>query len=541
MQLELLKREWYRRGFYRSQSLSDAFADAARKAPETQLIFWSAKSETRIDLKQLFNRSRVFAAALKTVCEIEAGDVVAIQVPNWIEGAIAYQAIAALGAVMLPVIHIYDVAELNYILATSKARVLIVPDRWRNIDYVDRLSRLASHETLQHTIVIGESATSGYHRWRDIEHSADEPIPHISIDPDAVSVLLYTSGTTANPKCVQHTHNTILSECRIWETIPSMPKGPSLSPWPSGHMGGLLSLLQAFLFGENTVLMDAWDPSEAARLIETYRPVSMWGTPYHLSSLLDAAEAEQRDLSSFQGFLTGAASVPPSLVERAEHSGLRTYRAYGSTEHPTVSTGILSDPLNKRIQTDGRAISGTRIRVVDPDGCDVAIGQAGEIVTQGPEQFIGYLDETQNETAFLNGHWFRTGDIGSIDQEGYLTISDRLKDVIIRGGENISSKEVEDALVAHQDIVEVAVVAMPDERLGEIVCAFILLAQGKSITLESLRAYFVSLGLAKQKTPEHLVVVDSLPRTPLGKVKKNELRRQLVALAADQSGLLKPD
>lgn len=533
MQPQSLITEWYERGFYSSQSLSDAFSIAAKAHPETRLVFWSDDRETSTTLADIKHRSAAFAGALKVKCDIQPGDVVAVQVPNWIEGAIAYQAIANLGAIMLPVIHIYDVAELDYILAASKARVLIVPDRWRNIDYIDRLSRLGSHATLEHKIVIGDSVPKGAHSWRDIEQSADQPIEPVSLDPEGVAVLLFTSGTTANPKCVQHTHNTILSECRIWETLPSMPAGPSLSPWPSGHMGGLLSLFQAFLFGQDTVLMDAWDPHEAARLIETYRPVSMWGTPYHLSSLLDAAETEQRDLSSFQGFLTGAASVPPSLVERAEHYGLRTYRAYGSTEHPTISTGTLADPMYKRVKTDGKAISGTRIRIVDANGRDVPPGQDGEIVTQGPEQFIGYLDETRNEAAFFDGHWFRTGDIGFIDADGYLTITDRLKDVIIRGGENISSKQVEDALVTHQNVEEAAVVAMPDARMGEIVCAFILLAPGTSLTMDDVRDHFVGLGLAKQKTPEHLVLVDTLPRTPLGKVKKSELRRQLIEQDAD--------
>ena len=253
------------------------------------------------------------------------------------------------------------------------------------------------------------------------------------------------------------------------------------------------------------------------------------GTPYHINSLLDAAHADGRDLSSLTEFLVGAAAVPPEVVERCQRAGILTYRAYGSTEHPTITSGAPEHSVQRRAHTDGVPDPGCRIRIVDDDGVDLPRGEAGEIVSQGPDQFLGYHRPELNDDAFLPGGWFRTGDIGRLDAEGFLTVTDRKKDIIIRGGENIASKEVEDYLASHPAVSEAAVVAAPDERLGERVCAFVILQPGQALTLDELRVHFAALQVARQKTPERLELVTELPRTPSGKVKKFELRERLRA------------
>jgi cyclohexanecarboxylate-CoA ligase len=219
--------------------------------------------------------------------------------------------------------------------------------------------------------------------------------------------------------------------------------------------------------------------------------------------------------------------VPASLVERADRTGIPVYRAYGSSEHPVITTGTPADPLGKRAGTDGGLTPGNEIRLLDDDDCEVAVGEDGEIVSRGPELFVGYSDPAMDETSFLPGGWFRTGDIGRLDSDGYLTITDRKKDIIIRGGENIASKEVEDLLMLHPSVVEVAAVGKPDERYGERVVVFVQLRDGAALDLAEIAGHFAALGVAKQKTPEHLEFVESFPRSLSGKIRKVELRDRL--------------
>ena len=275
--------------------------------------------------------------------------------------------------------------------------------------------------------------------------------------------------------------------------------------------------------------MDTWDPADAALLIEEHGLNSTSGAPVFLSTLLDAAERDGRDLSSIASYMTGAAAVPPALVERADRASVPSYRCYGSSEHPTITSSLPTDPLDKRAGSDGRLLPDVEIRLVDDEGKDVAAGQPGEVATRGPELFVGYSDDALNVASFLPGGWFLTGDIGVLDVDGYLTITDRKKDVIIRGGENIASKEVEDVLSRHSSVEDVAVVAEPDERYGERVCAFVTLREGAALSLDEVRGHFEAVGVARQKTPERLEVVEEFQRTAAGKIKKFALRDQLRA------------
>jgi non-ribosomal peptide synthetase component E (peptide arylation enzyme) len=215
--------------------------------------------------------------------------------------------------------------------------------------------------------------------------------------------------------------------------------------------------------------------------------------------------------------------VPPALVERAEAAGIVTWRSYGSTEHPAIASGTPDDPRDKRIYTDGRPTVGNQVRLVDEHGRNVAQGEEGEIVAIGPRRFVGYQDGVDDEEAFLDDTWFRTGDLARFDSDGYLVVTDRIKDIIIRGGENISAREVEDVLATHPAVREVAVCAAPDEAFGESVAAFVI-AGRDGPSLDELIEHARSAGLAPHKLPTRLVIVDELPRTAAGKVRKRALR-----------------
>jgi len=520
---------WFAEGWYGGQTAPEAMAEGLLRHPEVELVLHADGHLTRATLREVHERGVRVAAGLASL-GLRSGDTVAIQVPNWLEGIVTLYGAMRLGLVVVPLVHIYGPTEVSFILRQSRARALVVPDRWRSIDYTARVAALTEVPSLEHVVVLGDEVPAGAVSWHELVERADpEAAPPPDRSADDVCLLVYTSGTTAEPKGVLHTHNTFLSEVRAMPAILGRTEGTvQLSAFPAGHIAGVLGVARPFVHGTSSVIMDTWDPAAAAALIEEFGVTATAGTPFHLTTLLDAAEGAGRDLSTLGDFMLGAASVPPAVIERAQAAGIAAYRCYGSTEHPTITSSVASDPIAKRAGTDGRPIGANRVRLVDDDGHDVPPGTPGEVVSIGPEQCLGYTDPALNRDAFLPGGWFRTGDIGVLDGDGFLTITDRKKDIIIRGGENLSSKEIEDVLARHPAVAEAAVVGMPDPLYGERACAFVILAPGAApIGLEEVRAHFVTAGVAKQKTPERVEVVAELPRTPAGKVKKFELRKRL--------------
>jgi acyl-CoA synthetase (AMP-forming)/AMP-acid ligase II len=517
-----LRSRWAQEGLLPDFTLPQAFVRAVKERPRTEVTVVSAERAANATLSEVFEVARRVAGGLRSN-GVRPGDVVGVQMPNWLETLISHAAIALSGAVLLPIVHIYGHAELDFILRQSQAKALITPDRWRGIDYFERVAtaRPAAPDLLH--LIVGDAA-QGALGWGDI--AASEPLADIADGhPDDIALLIYTSGTTSAPKGVQHSHRTLLAEL---SAAPERDReGVSLSPWPPGHVAGALSLARFWLFGQPTVLMDQWDAAEAARLIERYRISASAGTPFHLASLLDAAETTGADLSSLTNYLAGGTMIPPVLIARCNARGLRTYRSYGLSEHPTVSRGSPDDPLEKRLATDGRLCPGVEVKIVDDEGEERTLGGEGEILTRGPERFLGYRDPQLNEGVLLPGGWLRTGDIGRLDVDGYLAITDRKKDIIIRGGENIASREVEDILATCPGVREAAVVGMAHPTLGEKVCAFLVVDRGAEVSLESISAHFKAVGVARQKTPERVVLVEELPRNASGKVLKPVLRDRL--------------
>lgn len=520
-----LTERWYREGFYGQETIADHFRSGAEAFPETAMHFVGGPNPSSIRLGEMYTRGLGVAAGLAEL-GVGPGDVVAIWVPNWLEGALTYQAALMLGATVVPIIHIYGPHEVSFILRQSGARVLVLPDRWRNIDYRDRFDALVDVPALEHVVLIGDDGPSGAIPWQQV--AAHDPIATLpETHPDDRCLLIYTSGTTADPKGVQHTTNTLIAEIRTTAAALGERQGVNLAAFPAGHIAGVLGLLRMFVLGTSSVVMDMWDPALAARLVPENGITTTAGAPFYLASLMDEAERQGTSLATMGNYMVGAASVPASLVERADRTGIPVYRAYGSSEHPVITTGTPRHPLEKRANTDGTLTPGNSIRLLDEHDHEVAVGEDGEILSLGPELFIGYTDPELDADSFLPGGWFRTGDIGRFDADGFLTITDRKKDVIIRGGENIASKEVEDLMMQHPAVVEAAAVGQPDERYGERVAVFVQLAEGQSLDLDDVRQHFATIGVAKQKTPEHLEFVESFPRTPTGKVRKVDLRSLL--------------
>jgi acyl-CoA synthetase (AMP-forming)/AMP-acid ligase II len=292
-------------------------------------------------------------------------------------------------------------------------------------------------------------------------------------------------------------------------------------------MASLIGVTRPMLAHNNTTLfMEAWDPGLAVRLINTYRVTSSGGPPYFLSTLLDQADSAGDPLTSLHDFSLGGSAVPEEVALRAEHRGITTHRLYGSTEHPTISCGHPHDELSRRISTDGQLLPGTSVRIIDDDGNDLHGGE-GEILSLGPDLMLGYTDRAATKLAFDPDGYFRTGDIGTLSSDGVLKVTGRKKDIIIRGGENLSALEIEEILLRHPAVREAAAVAVPDPVFVERVAAVVSLKPDATLSLEDVREHFLGAGVARQKAPERLVVLDELPHTATGKVMKQELRRRL--------------
>jgi cyclohexanecarboxylate-CoA ligase len=454
---------------------------------------------------------------------VAPGSSVLVQLPNWWEALVAYHAIGRVGAVINPVIPIYRRAELAFIIQQSMPAAIVVPDEFRGFDHRsmidDVLDGIGGEYAPARVVVRAERSTSAeWVRFDDLLRQSDLPAsePAGSL-PESIALLLYTSGTTAAPKGVLHSHETLVYETR------SIARWFSLGVRDHIFMGSPVTHITGFLYayilpamtGAAVALLDVWDPHTGADIIERLEcRFTVAATPF-LQGLSDEYLRRGQE-SALRSFACGGADVPPELVRTAGRAlGAEVCRVYGSSEFPTFSCGRLGDPIDRRAETDGVAI-GEAAGYIEG-------GVVGELLVRGPELFHGYLDASLNDASFTVDGYFRTGDLASIDDEGYVTIHGRIKDIILRNGENISAREVEDVLYTHPDIIDVAVVAVPDVRTGERACAAVV-SSNRALGLADLQEFLRSAGLATQKWPEDLRLVAELPRTASGKVQKFLLR-----------------
>lgn len=492
-------------------------------------------AETTVTYAELEQQVRSVAASLVEL-GARRGDVVSWQLPNWLEAVVLHHAILRIGAVSNPIIAIYRRREVEFILRQAESQIFLVPQTFRSFDYPAMVAEMAPGlPALEHVVVVRGSAP-GCMRFEELLAGGQPPeVARTAQDP---AILLYTSGTTADPKGVVHPHATLVRENRTMIDVYRLDERDSvLMCSPLTHITGLLygSQLPPML-GSCVVLQDVWDPGVALRLVERHRCAFMVAATPFLHGMTYHERLAEHDVSSLRVFCCGGADVPPQLVRDGEQR-LRCLvtRVYGSTEYPTATLGSAADPLAKRAQTDGRPFGGNELRVVDDDGRELATGQVGELHVRGPERFSGYLAAQAEEDAFAAEGWFRTGDLACLDPDGYVVIQGRKKDIILRGGENISAKEIEDVLFTHPLIAEVAVVAQPDPVMVERACAFIVPSASQRPTLEELTGFLCGHGLAIQKVPERLEFVDALPKNLAGKVQKFKLREAVRELLAHEA------
>jgi cyclohexanecarboxylate-CoA ligase len=465
------------------------------------------------------------------------GAVVSWQLPNWAEAVILHQATLRLGAVSNPIIPIYRQSEVSFILRQARSEILFIPSTFRGFDFPSMIRDIRGELPDLATVVVVDAASTedgvvALNAFLATAASAPPPADgEAGHDANAISLLLYTSGTTSSPKGALHTHNTLDYENRsIIEFFGLTSSDVVFMPSPVTHITGVLYGLQLpFMLGGAVVLLDVWEPGAGLELIERHGCTFVVAATPFLHGIVHHPTRTPEATRTLRVFACGGADVPPELVRRAaDELGCLVSRVYGSTEFPTATSSNLSDLPEKRARTDGRAIGQAQLIVVDDQDRPVPSGDTGHLLVRGPELFVGYLDEALNVDAFTQDGWFRTGDLAIVDDEGYVEITGRQKDIIIRGGENISAKEIEDHLFEHPKIADVAVVAVPDPVLVERACAVVVPEPGVNVDLDELTTWLREHHrLAMQKLPEYLVLVDELPRTASGKVQKFKLRDRL--------------
>ena len=471
-------------------------------------------------------------------------DVVACQLPNWWQFTLTYLACSRLGAVLNPLMHIFRERELNFMLTHGEAKVMIAPKTFRGFDYEKMIGAIMGNlPDLKHLVIVDGDGANSFEAllsgpaW---EEAADaQPIlTRNRPGPDDITQLIYTSGTTGEPKGVMHSANTVMANIIPYaQRLNLGADDVVLMASPMSHQTGFMyGLMMPIMLKASVVLQDVWEPARAIELIKAEKvSFTMASTPFLTDLTRGVAESGQ-GVPTLKTFLCAGAPIPGPLVEQARAAlGTKIVSAWGMSENGAVTMIKLDDDDERAFTTDGIALPGVELKVVDVDASGPALpaGQPGKLYVRSCSNFGGYLKRQQWNATDAQG-WFDTGDLARMDETGYIRITGRSKDVIIRGGENIPVVEVEAMLYRHPAVAIAAVVAYPDERLGERACAIVVTKPGQSLTMADMVAHFKALQVAVQYIPERLEVMDAMPSTPSGKLQKFKLREMLRSKLAAQ-------
>jgi len=522
-------------GHWQDRTINDYLAACVRDrpdAPALTALSIDRQHVTRFTWQELARMADRVAVGLSRL-GIVAGDVVSCQLPNGWHLSVLYLACARLGAVLNPVMPIFRERELSFMLAHAQSKVVVVPKVFRGFGHAQMLRGLRDAlPALRHIVVADGEGEDSFEAllsgptWEEAPDAA-AILQRSRPCPDDVTQLIYTSGTTGEPKGVMHTANTLFSNIVAYAARLHLGGDDVvLMASPMAHQTGFMyGLMMPVVLGAHAVLQDIWDPARAAALIRDEGVTFTMGSTPFLTDLARVVAAESGvPVPSLRIFLCAGAPIPGALVEQARQAlGAKIVSAWGMTENGAVTTTLPEDSDERASTTDGRPLPGVAIRVVDGTDADVPTGETGRLLVRACSNFGGYLKRPQLNATDADG-WFDTGDLARLDAEGYLRIAGRSKDVIIRGGENIPVLEVETLLYRHPAVAQVAIVAYPDERLGERACAFVVPRAGHDFDHAAMVDWLKGQKMALQYIPEKLVVRDALPATPAGKIQKFRLR-----------------
>ncbi len=524
-------------GLWRDQTINEYLDACVASVPDkvaltaVQIEGGTTTSFTYRELATMADRIAVGLARMG----VGHGDVVSVQLPNWWQFTLIYVACSRIGAVLNPLMHIFREHELTFMLKHGAAKVLIAPRAFRNFDYEKMVTALQpTLPDLKQVVIVGGAGENSFEallsgpKWEQ-EADAADILRRSRPSGDDIMQLIYTSGTTGEPKGVMHTANTLMSNIIPYaERLHLGADDVILMASPMSHNTGFIyGLMMPFMLKASTVLQDIWDPKKAVELIREHGVTfTMASTPF-LTDLARTVAESGNDVPTLRTFVCAGAPIPGPLVEQASKAmGAKIISAWGMSENGAVTTTRPEDDDERSVNSDGCPLPGVELKVVDFEGKQLPPGTAGKLLLRACSNFGGYLRRPELNATDADD-WFDTGDLATVDAQGYLRITGRSKDVIIRGGENIPVVEIESMLYRHPAVETVAIVAYPDERMGERACAIVVPKPGQSIDLPSVVEFLKSQKIAMQYIPERLIVRDKMPSTPTGKIQKFKLRQML--------------
>lgn len=532
---------YYERGWWRRQTVIDDFLRVAREHPDKTAVVsyrYDAQEPHRLSYATLARYIERTAAALLHL-GLGRGDVVSVQLPNRWQFNVAALAVHRIGAILNPVIPIHREREVGFITKLLETKAFITIGVHRDFDYPNMLRGLCgAGSSIRHRIICeGEVQAGELSFEQDIlgrpwEDEYRQALAALRVDADAISDIQFTSGTTGEPKGVGHTFNTQYARARtIFETLRLSAGDTVFMPSTLAHSTGYVyGCITPAMLGMTAVYQDRWEPARALDIIAREQVVWSFTSPTFIVDLLRAHRERPLDLASLRYFVSGGAKIPSALVHQADQEiGMRLIAVWGMTENGAVTVTHPDEPLEAAAQSDGKPCPWMELRIVDPvSKAELPAGADGELQVRGANQMLGYvLRPALTAQAFDDAGWFDTGDIAQADDQGHIRITGRTKDLIIRGGENIPVAALEDALYEHPALAEVAVIAVPDERLGERACVVVVPRAGSPApTLADINDHLRRLGISRSYWPERLEVVEAMPRTLSGKIQKFALRQR---------------
>ena len=493
---------------------------------------------TSLTFRDVHEQSLALAVGLRRR-GIGPGDRVAVQIPSWTEFFVIATALSRIGAVIVPIMPIYRRDDVGYVLAAAEVKAAFTAQEFRGFAHGELFVDLARTSAHLETVVVlrGDRVPAGAVSFADMLVQTADPAAEIGpgVGPDDPFVIVFSSGTTARPKGCLHTFNTMACGARLlgrgWGySDADVQFGPS----PVTHTTGLVtSFILPLLHGAASHLMEQWDPVLGLEQIREFGCTGCVSATTFLQMLMNVYDPAVHDASSMRFWTAAGAPIPGSFVTtaRSMFPDMTVQSLYGRTENITTTMCTVDDDPERSTTSDGKALPLQEVRIVDGEGDEVPRGEEGDIAYRGAMNCLEYIGQPEETAANYTADGFhRSGDLGRMDADGYVRVTGRLKDIVIRGGMNISVRQVEDLLAAHPDVGEVAVVGMPDERMGEKVCCYVVPRPGRPVpTLADIRDYLVGEGLAIQKVPERLEVADGLPTTATGKIQKHLLRADIAA------------
>lgn len=504
----------YSAGHWVHSTLADALQEALTTEPERVVII---ERDHQLTVRQLHAKASMLAATLST--RYAPGSVISLMLPNWHEAAIIYYAATLAGMVVHPILPSLREHDLRFMLSDINSRVVFIPASFRHHDYVAMFEAVVADLEVGADVVVLRGDAGPFESFEDWLTGTSTSLR--GPEPDAVRMIMYTSGTTGTPKGVMHSHNSLHALIRqLGQHWHIEPGDRFLVASPISHIGGSIYAFECpLLLGTTAVLLDHWEPAAAVAALLAHRCTHFAGATPFLTGVLAAARDRDTRLPDLKVFICGGASVPPTLIQEAVayFDKAAVTRVYGSTEVPVTTVGVPDRADVKHAsESDGRA-GIADIRIID-----------GEVRVRGPQMLVGYLHSDDERTVFDAEGYYRTGDLGHWLDDQYLVIDGRSKDIIIRNGENISPKELEDLLVAEPDIQEIAIVGLANDRTGEQACAVVVAAPGAELNVTTISAALARHGVAKFKYPERVELWPTLPKNDAGKVLKHHIKDQLL-------------